>query len=176
VATLSHGQLMTLWEKNGGPAFLADIAAAIAQAESGGCQYAKAGPTDDRPVKQCTYRKTNLENSYGLWQINRRAHSQYSARTLYTLDGNAKAAVQISRNGTDFTPWSTYTSGAYKKFLLGLTAPPPGVPPIPGGPPSTTGRQADKGWNTLNHTVAHDLPSALKQASSVRAAALRRPR
>ena len=34
---------------------------------------------------------------------------------LATFDpiGNAKAAIQISQDGTNWSPWTTYTSGAY---------------------------------------------------------------
>src|SRR5205823_2864134 len=43
VATLSHSELETLWVLHGGTQQSADMSAAIAQAESGGCQYAKHG-------------------------------------------------------------------------------------------------------------------------------------
>lgn len=113
----SHTDLVSLWLLAGGDPAHSDEAAAIAQAESGGCQYAKAGPTDDRPVKVCTYRHTTLENSYGLWQVNRNAHPQYSAASLYDPLGAARAAVAISSRGANFEPWSTYTNGAYRSFL-----------------------------------------------------------
>jgi hypothetical protein len=61
-------------------------------AESDGNQYALS-PTDD----------------YGYWQIN----ASHGALATYNPLGNAKAAVEISSNGEDWTPWTTYTSGAY---------------------------------------------------------------
>ena len=94
------------------------VMAAIALAESGGCPYAKAGPVDDRPQKICTYRYTTGEDSYGLWQINRDAHPQFSRGQLYDPLGNARAAVAVLGSGPP-TPWSTYTNGAYQQYLQG---------------------------------------------------------
>ena len=67
-------------------------AASIAVAESGGNPNA-ISPTSD----------------YGLWQING-SHGEQA--TLNPL-GNAEAAVSISGNGSDWAPWTTFTSGAF---------------------------------------------------------------
>ena len=85
--------LEELWEDAGGFSGEAVLAASIAMAESGGNQYALS-PTDD----------------YGYWQIN---GSHGPALATYNALGNAKAAVEISSNGGNWTPWTTYTSGAY---------------------------------------------------------------
>lgn len=92
--TLSCSGLETLWDDAGGNPAHAFVAAEIAKAESGGRQYA-ASPTND----------------VGYWQINRTAHPG-----LATFDplGNAKAAILLSDNGRDWSPWTTYTSGAYR--------------------------------------------------------------
>jgi LysM repeat protein len=92
--TLSCGGLEELWEDAGGSAGEAVTAASVAMAESGGNQYALS-PTDD----------------VGYWQIN--APSWGPDLATYNALGNAKAAVQISANGTNWSPWTTYTSGAY---------------------------------------------------------------
>jgi Lysozyme like domain len=164
VATLSHSDLMTLWVLHGGTQQSADVAAAIAQAESGGCQYAKAGPTDDRPVKQCTYRYTTGENSYGLWQINRNAHPQYTASELYTQGGNVDAAVDISTSGASFSAWSTYKNGAYKNYLTGTVS----VTPQPGSTftvaSTDSATHSLRGWNDANRAVAMHLPTNLRRA------------
>lgn len=141
VVGFTHAQLMQLWIVAGGPANVADTAAAIALAESGGCRYAHAGPHDDRPVKSCTYRYTTGENSYGLWQINLDAHRVYSPVAMYAPGPNAEAAVAVSNHGTDFTPWSTYNTGAYRQYLHGgVTTQPPGETIVPPGqvPPTVT--------------------------------------
>jgi hypothetical protein len=159
-----HTQLEALWDLAGGAPQFADTAAAIAQAESGGCLYAKAGPTDDRPQKVCTYRKTSKENSYGLWQINRFAHPTYSAGTLYSALGNAKAAVAISGDGQNFGPWSTYTDGAYKQYLQnpGSLTPPPGTTSTPPGGPRLP--QAHRGFADLRNSANKHLPTQLERS------------
>jgi LysM repeat protein len=90
--TLSCGGLEALWERAGGSKAAAFVAAEIAKAESGGRQYALS-PTDDR----------------GYWQIN----ASHGAMSTYDPYGNARAAIAISSNGSNWSAWTTYTSGAY---------------------------------------------------------------
>jgi hypothetical protein len=45
------------------------------------------------------------DDSYGLWQINRLAHPQYSPAQLSTAFGNAKAMWELSAHGTRWSPW-----------------------------------------------------------------------
>jgi LysM repeat protein len=84
--------LEELWEQEGGSPAAAFMAAEIAMAESGGDPSA-ISPTDD----------------FGLWQIN---GSNGSLATLNPFQ-NAKSAITLSDNGTDWNPWTTYHSGAY---------------------------------------------------------------
>ena len=88
----SCSDLENLWDAAGGNRNAAFMAAEIAMAESGGNPNA-ISPTDD----------------YGLWQINA------SNGALATLNpfGNAKSAIILSDDGTNWGPWTTYTSGAY---------------------------------------------------------------
>jgi hypothetical protein len=173
VATLTHDQLEKLWIANGGNPIHADVAAAIAQAESGGCQYAKAGPTDDRPVKQCTYRQTTTESSYGLWQINRMAHPQYTAASLYTLNGNAKAAIAISSNGSNFKPWTTFVLGAYIQYLTGAPGgPQPGTTET-NPPPGAIEPDVFAGYRDLRNSLAKHLPTQLERSRKTGLATLR---
>jgi len=90
--TLGCTGLERLWEEAGGSSGEARMAASIAMAESGGNQYAHS-PTND----------------YGYWQIN----GVWGSMATYDALGNAKAAIHISGNGTNWSPWTTYTSGAY---------------------------------------------------------------
>jgi LysM repeat protein len=90
--TLSCSQLEDLWEAAGGTQTEAFTAAEIAMAESGGNQYA-----------------TGTVGERGYWQIN----PDHGSLSTYDPMGNAKAAVIISADGTDWTPWTTYTSGIY---------------------------------------------------------------
>lgn len=115
---LSYAQLKGLWIKAGGDPAAADIMAAIALAESGG------RPEAHNPVPP--------DDSYGLWQINmlgslgparRSAFGLRSNQDLFDPLTNAKAAVAIASGGKNFVPWSTYTNGAYRKFLTGGVEP-----------------------------------------------------
>jgi LysM repeat protein len=90
--TLSCSGLEQLWDTAGGNPADAFMAAEIAMAESGGDQYALS-PTDD----------------YGYWQIN----ASHGALATFNPLGNAQAAIQISGDGTNWTPWTTYNTGAY---------------------------------------------------------------
>jgi len=169
----THAQLEELWTLAGGSPQWADTAAAIAQAESGGCLYAKAGPNDDRPEHVCAYRHTTTENSYGLWQINRDKHLSYSASSLYTALGNAKAAVAISGDGKSFEPWTTYKDGAYKAHLRvpGATTTQPGkTASAPAKPIPKTGL---RGYADFNSSVSSHLTRSLQQSKRHRHAALR---
>ena len=52
----------------------------------------------------------------GLWQINSYWHPQYTAPDIYNTDTNAAAAYLISKKGTDFSPWVTFNTNAYRKY------------------------------------------------------------
>lgn len=87
---------------------------AIAMAESGG---------------KSTAHNPNVrtgDNSYGLFQINmlgsmgperRKAFGLKSNEQLFDALTNAKIAYKMSKGGTNWQPWSTYKTGAYKKYL-----------------------------------------------------------
>lgn len=66
------------------------------------------------------------DNSYGLWQINmqgsmgparRKQFGLKSNNDLFDPVTNAKAAYAIAGGGKNFRPWSTYTSGAYLRYM-----------------------------------------------------------
>lgn len=88
------------------------IAVAVALAESGG------ESTSHNPLPP--------DDSYGLWQINmlgsmgpsrRRQFGITQNTDLYDPAVNARAMSIISGQGTNWSPWSTYTSGKYRIFL-----------------------------------------------------------
>lgn len=94
--TLSCSGLESLWESAGGSPAAAFTAAEIAMAESSGQQYS-------------TDHNTDGSTDRGYWQIN----STHGALSTYDPAGNARAAVQLSGNGTDWSPWVTFNTGAY---------------------------------------------------------------
>jgi LysM repeat protein len=91
--TLGCSGLEELWRSAGGNSADAFMAAEIAMAESGGNQYALS-PTDDK----------------GYWQIN----VVNGALSTYNAYGNARAAIILSDDGSNWDAWTTYHSGAYE--------------------------------------------------------------
>jgi LysM repeat protein len=90
--TLSCTGLEQLWLDAGGSPAAEVTAASIAMAESGGNQFA-----------------TGTVGERGYWQIN----PVNGALSTYDPYGNAQAAVIMSADGTNWSPWTTFTSGAY---------------------------------------------------------------
>jgi hypothetical protein len=81
----------------------AAIATAIAMVESGGRLDAH------NPVWP--------DDSWGLWQINRLAHPQFTEAELVTAAGNARAMLIVSNHGTSWRgPWA----GSYSKAMANL--------------------------------------------------------
>jgi flagellar biosynthesis chaperone FliJ len=63
------------------------------------------------------YVNTDGSRDRGLWQINDRWHPEVTDECAFDPLCSAKAAFVISSRGTNFTPWATWQSGAYKPFL-----------------------------------------------------------
>jgi LysM repeat protein len=90
--TLGCRGLEALWRSAGGASWAQVTAASIAMAESGGQQYA-----------------TGAAGERGYWQIN----PVNGALSTYNAYGNARSAVIMSHDGTDWYPWTTWVDGAY---------------------------------------------------------------
>jgi len=95
--TLSCTGLEKLWEAAGGNPSAAFMAAEIATAESSGQQYS-------------TEHDSNGTVDRGYFQIN----SIWGSGSTYDPMGNARAAVQISHDGTDWSPWVTFDENKYE--------------------------------------------------------------
>jgi len=113
----------------------ATILVAIAGAESG---------YDDQAQGDLGLQDNQWGPSFGLFQIRTLKGETGSgsnrdiARLAASDTEQAKAAYVISNHGRDFTPWSTFTSGAYQGFLgtaqssaVGATSSPSGDGPFP---------------------------------------------
>ena len=82
------------------------ISVAIALAESSG------------KMNALNYNESSKSWDIGPWQINDVYHPDYDRNLLASSPGyNASAMYAISSSGTNWSPWSTYKSGAYNKFM-----------------------------------------------------------
>lgn len=99
--SFDYGQIEQLWIQFGGNPSAAPMAAAIAMAESGGNPNAQNSANSNGTIDR------------GLFQIN----SVHGAQSTFDLASNIRAAIQISNNGSNWQPWSTFSNGAYRRFL-----------------------------------------------------------
>lgn len=89
------------------------LAAAVSMAESGGNTCAQGDPsTGDH---RCDG-PNGTSTSFGLWQVHTPANPQYDPASLLDPMYNARAALEISRGGKLWTPWTTYKTGAYRQW------------------------------------------------------------
>lgn len=155
MAQLTFAQIRALWLEAGGPAAHADVAAAVALAESGGSTTA----LNDNPATR--------DYSVGLWQINYfgalripRTISYGSPEDLMTYPlKNASAAVDISSQGTDFSAWTRYTSGAYRQFLPGASSTDAVL--VSAYASDAVAPSSLRGWSHFQREVNIRLPAAL---------------
>lgn len=123
----SYAQLEQLWINAGGATSLAPVAAAIAEAESGGNSAAE-NKTDNN----------GTQTSWGLWQISNGTHNQPVPNILDPNVNAQQAVAKYKGAGNSFSPWGTYTSGAYLAHLSNGTTPDQNVPAGTGTTPTAT--------------------------------------
>lgn len=103
--TLSKAEIASLWTSNGGAASKANVAAAVAMQESSG----RTGVTSHNPDGG-----TNV----GLWQLDTKGvGAGHSVAQLQDAATNARITIMATANGTNWSKWAAYTTGAYKKYL-----------------------------------------------------------
>lgn len=148
--------LRDLLQKTGFSGDRLEVAIAVVMAESGGSATAQG----DQHLADSKW-----GNSVGLFQIRSLRHpDRYSgtdrlrdAKKLLNPVFNAQAAYQISNEGTNWGPWSAYTSGAYRKFyktgtnyqIKNWTPPRPDPAPDSGG-----GAAGGRGTGALMANIA----------------------
>lgn len=114
MARLTAGQIYTAARQAGFSAASAVVATAVALAESGG---------DPAAIGDQSLANSTWGPSIGLWQVRtlKAATGTGGIRDISALTGDvaaqARAALSISGGGSDWNPWSVYTSGAYRQFL-----------------------------------------------------------
>jgi hypothetical protein len=122
MAKYTRQQIIELLRQAGVPEQDIPTMVAIAIAES-------AGNTDAQGDK--TLANSKWGNSVGLFQIRSlRDPSKYTGvdrlRDAAKLEDpvyNAKAAWAISKEGTDYSPWTTFNEGTYQKYMDGSSTP-----------------------------------------------------
>ena len=111
---LSASQIFTVLIQGGFTPDQAKTMTAIAQAESA---------RDPLAIGDVALQNRTFGPSVGLFQVRtvKAETGTGSDRDIQHLTGNVqaqvKAALNISNNGTNFRPWSTFTSGSFRKFL-----------------------------------------------------------
>lgn len=116
MSTLTYAQLEGLWITNGGSKAVAPLAAAIAMAESSGRTDATSANPDGGV-------------NVGLWQLDTKGKGAgHTVADLKDPATNAAVAVQGSNDGTDWSAWETFVTGAYKRFMNAGTTPDMSVP------------------------------------------------
>jgi Lysozyme like domain len=109
-AALSGSDCANLAMKAGCPNAQSVVAGQIALAESGGVPNVESDPNTDG------------SHDLGLWQINDKAHADILAgKDWWVPSVNAQLMMDVSANGTKWTPWTTYNSGAYLKTGFSLS-------------------------------------------------------
>ena len=137
------------------------VAVAVALAESGGNPLAYNPETASNTPQG--------QGSFGLWQIYRKSHPEFSSWNLFDPQANANAAYQVYRAaGSSFTPWSTYKSGRYVQFLA-AQQPPAGTPEPPLTIDNSTGQPIQDATPTPgtipDDAIAAGIPAGLPVAS-----------
>lgn len=143
--TSSQVTLAQLWVEAGGNPSVANTMAAIAMAESSG-------------NTQAIDHDANGSTDYGLWQINS-VHGYNPTLLLSNPLYNAKAAVAVY-NSSGLGAWTTYTSGAYEKYLnndSSVTVNPGSGVTRPGGESvGSDGQPADTGQGVTDLFTAYE--------------------
>jgi hypothetical protein len=106
---------------NSAPTSALTTAAAICVAESGGQSTVYyCNPTGQDGY----YPPVSCAGLYdrGLWQLDSQAWASISDACAFTALCNADGAYGISQEGLSFSPWATYTSGAYTRYLTDVQA------------------------------------------------------
>ncbi|WP_121192616.1 transglycosylase SLT domain-containing protein [Motilibacter peucedani] len=133
------------------------VAVAVAEAESSGRTDATGPVVPDIPANDWI---GAVRSAMGLWQIMPAAAQSGAAytgsaydrvldqsvsgvrdsRLLFDPDFNARSAYAISKGGTNWKPWSTYTSGAYLTHMADARAAVQsiGAAPVDGNPSAST--------------------------------------
>jgi hypothetical protein len=153
----SFAQLVSIWQESAaGTKYAskawAELMAAIALAESSGNPGA-VNATDNG----------GRQSSYGLWQISTGTHAPPAPNWQDPVVNAHLAIGKLKSQGLG--AWGTYTSGAYRKFLSGVSA---SSLPQTAGTPTGTLQAETAGLDLANPlSVAGSLTSAAKSLGDI---------
>jgi hypothetical protein len=138
--TLSVPELYALARRAGLSPANAVTAAAIAEAESSGRSWVTSPNPDGG---------TNV----GPWQLDTPGGggAGYTVEELQNPWTNAQAMAKASKNGTDWSTWATYASGAYDAFLTSA---------------SQAAAKESSGGSSWIDSVLHDIEAPFKAIGS----------
>lgn len=111
------GLAPTAWSPPASAAVGADLCAQVAQIAGFRGEALVTAVAVGLAESGCNPTAGNPSGALGLWQIHAPAHPSYSTACLYDPQCNANAAWAISSQGTNWNPWTVYTSGAYQSRL-----------------------------------------------------------
>ncbi len=108
---------------NNGPGGDLAVAVAIGMAESGCDALACYDDTTGSECSASAAAGSNDSIDRGVWQINSHYWKDVTNRCAFNGLCNALSSYnQVSGNGTNFTPWTTYLAGTYKRYLTAARA------------------------------------------------------
>lgn len=159
----SGPQIRQLCAVAGFPADVTEVAAAIALAESGGNTDAVNNRVATRAV--------------GLWQIEiRQAHKDVTEEQARDARFSTSYALHLWQGrGRQFTDWTAYNNGSYKRFLpipLSGQNGEPGASPQPGPTPVPTDVPAPDPIKAAEDAIAKTLGITVPSQAQLRGALL----
>lgn len=108
MATLTDAQIASYAAGAGFKGTAQQIAIAVALAESGG---------NPNATNQNKAGALVVSIDRGLWQINNVYHNEVSDQCAFSPPCAAGSAYRISNGGSNWTPWTTYNTGAYQRYM-----------------------------------------------------------
>lgn len=105
-----------------------------------------------------THVNNNGSTDYGLAQIN--SIHGVSQASMMDPSANLAEAYKLSNNGTNFSPWVTYNTGAYKQYLGQATGATSGIGQTTATPGSDAAGGAATGSDPAAGTAAGGTPQS----------------
>ncbi|MBI3936915.1 MAG: hypothetical protein HY323_08055 [Betaproteobacteria bacterium] len=116
MTTYGRTERLEAIQKAGFPNPLTALAVSLAE-------FGENRDVDTQGQSDARYASGEREQSFGPWQIHLPAHPDVTRSCALDLTCSTEKAFAISKGGTDFGPWSAFTSGSYLRFVTEFTKP-----------------------------------------------------